>query len=228
MKKRILITLLLGLSIGIIGCGNSSSTTETTTESTTAEEPETSEYADLIEMLNNDDFDSAIDYVTNLKTEKMKEEAGDIADYLVTVDINDDNFSDYFECVKFKKYNSFGEEDTQMKGYGLKSLAYDEGLIFYNADGVNVELATDGWKSDDSLSSLLSNGCFVGSGSSFDELTVEFSRVTDGTVTFVKSDYVDSYELEDYQNPDPHYKKAVITLKNGEVIERGTNPDYLY
>lgn len=228
MKKRILITLLLGLSIGIIGCGNSSSTTETTAESTTAEESETSEYADLIEMLDNDDFDSAIDYVTNLKTEKMKEEVGDIADYLVTIDINDNNFSDYFECVKIQLHNSFGEPDNQMIGFGLKSKAYDDGLILYDVTGVNVELMLADSPTDYDLASLLSCGCSYGGGYTIDELPISFSRTTGGTVTFIKSEYVDSYELEDFKETRPDYKNAVITLKNGETLSRLTQPDYLY
>ena len=145
-----------------------------------------------------------------------------------TIDINDNNFSDYFECVKIQLHNSFGEPDNQMIGFGLKSKAYDDGLILYDVTGVNVELMLADSPTDYDLASLLSCGCSYGGGYTIDELPISFSRTTGGTVTFIKSEYVDSYELEDFKETRPDYKNAVITLKNGETLSRLTQPDYLY
>ncbi len=47
-------------------------------------------------------------------------------------------------------------------------------------------------------------------------------------VTFIKKDYVESYEIPEKETPDQQTVFAKITLKNGGIINRSVWPEYPY
>lgn len=160
-----------------------------------------------------------------LASEQKKEATGGIEDYLVTVDLNSENFEDYFEFVTVPRYNAFGELLGSF-GIGLKSKKYDEGLIIYTIDDITVEFADSRWTSDDSLDSLLSFSLTL-SGYTADEIAYS-GRITEGKVTYIKQEYVDSYDIPELEKPDDYNVYTQIQLQNGETLYRALYPDYPY
>lgn len=213
MKKIICILLVL---LMVSGCG--------------ASEKETlyDKYEDIIVALENNNFDVAIGSINGMKIQKMKEEAGDINDYLVEVDINENNFDDYFELVVFSDTNAFGEETNDTR-FGYKSKAYDDGLIIYKMDdGMVVEMLEQEFTMSEDLDSLLMFGR-TWSNTPIDELSIERTgRIVGGKISFIKAEYISKYEIGEQSNPGEQVVEFNIELLNGETIIRYGNTIYPY
>ena len=187
------------------------------------------EHAELMGYLKNKDYRSAEEYIHNLAVEQMKEQAGDIEAHLTTVELTSDNFEDYFECVKQHQYNGFGEVEPNMIWYGVRSKKYDEGLVVYDVDRITVELNTNGDATTAELEHLLRVGTGYGGGVDYDTYTVTFGgRITDGSITFIDKDYIESYIISEKESPADLNVLAEITLKNGEVLHQYIDPEYPY
>ena len=186
-------------------------------------------YPELISYLESEDYQSAETYVHDLVLQQKKEAAEDIGDYLVTVDLNSENFEDYFELAAVPRYNAFGEP---VKGIqiGVKSKKFDEGLIVYSVDDITVEFKYS-YDSDDSecdLQTLLSFNLSTYSGADDDSALAYTGRITEGTVTFIKREYVEDYPVPELKKPDDYTAGTTIQLKNGEIINRYLYPEYPY
>ena len=209
--------------------------------SETVSEPSSEEqlyekYADIISSLEEENYDNAIDIINEKKTEANKEKYGDIEEYLVTVELTPDNFDEYFEFVTSVHYTAFGTEDLFL--YGLKSKMYDSGLIIYDLN--NAEYNDDiaiGYKwsmgdvaHSDGVSDYLRNLLRIGNGMNImykDLFKAEpLGKIAGTKLTFIEKDYVESYEI-DSRSADL-LGNTTITLKNGEIIKRQTNPDFPY
>ncbi len=181
-------------------------------------------YDMLLNLMEADDYQSAEAYVHNLLIQQKKDTAGEIEEYLVTVDLNSENFEDYFEFVSVPRYNAFGELINAF-GIGLKSKKYDEGLIIYTIDDITVEYTDDYWTDSSSLGNLLMFGSAT-SGFNVDKLA--YTRITDGKVTYIKREYVDSYDIPEFEKPNDYNVETRVELQNGESIYRTLYPEYPY
>lgn len=226
--KKVLCTILVLFVLA--GCGASEQSKEPSQGDVLYEK-----YKTLIDALESKDFEGAVAEIQYLYLNQETEDidtskAGDINDYLLEVEIDENNIADYFEPIWFKKYNEFGEERTGSIGYGLKSKLYDEGYIVYKVnDDIQIELDRNGRKDIFSLEELLSCGVGIGGDGAGGDFTVNYSgRLTGGKVTFIKKEYVAKYDVEKPSNPADTYKQFTIVLNNGEVIYKVGNVDYLY
>lgn len=184
-------------------------------------------YPELISSLESEDYQSAESYVHELLIQQKKEAAGDIEDYLVTVDLNSENFEDFFEFETVPRNNAFGEPEDSM-GIGVKSKKYDEGLIVYSLDDITVEYTFNSFDSEYDLKELLSFGLSSSFTADDDNVLSYTGRITNGTVTYIKQEYVEDYPVSELKKPDDWAVETTIQLKNGETINRYLYPEYPY
>ena len=67
-------------------------------------------YEDILSYLEEEKYDDAITIINEKKNEALKEKYGEIEEYLVTIELTPDNFDEYFEFVKDRSKNAFGED----------------------------------------------------------------------------------------------------------------------
>ena len=198
-------------------------------------------YTGLLEAMDAENYEAAMGIVSEKQIAKQLAEKGDIEEYLVTVELTVDNFGEYFEWKNLYSINTFGEEEPWNLQCALLSKAYEQGLILYKADvKLNYTLAftfvtENGYTVDDSFEStqewtdsyLPSTGCSAPQGSQYllDECGVTMNRI-EGTITFVKADYVTDYELGEVNNG--YYQPGTVTLVNGETLHRSVKFGYKY
>ena len=237
MKKRpgaFLLSALMCLSL--VACGTPQpAEEEAPAEEEVVEEPAVEEerYPEIADALDAGDYDGAIAAITEMKTEAMAQEAGDINDDLVTVEITPENFDEYFDVYTVPVNNAFGEFEYSC--WYLRSRKYDEGLILYGLDDadycdtISVEFVIrstvdSGYEQlaepiIDELGSMLDSGGVLEL--SWDPSVAfsleSISRMTGSKLTFVRSEYVESIELEERDKPDMSSTET-ITLKNGETF----------
>jgi hypothetical protein len=258
MIKRVsILAAVIIFATSLTACGQSSAKDQTTESSVSNEQKSDSEsnavgnqtaesedllvkYGTIIEALENNDYDGAVSSITSLKEEYLAETAGDINDYLVTVELTPENFNDYFEFVTIPGQNAFGERSDTL-WVGVRSKKYDEGLILYDIEGaehcddITIEFITDLTESQEAntsqmrLAELLSflSG-FGGYGTEKDSLSYELSRIAGSKLTYIKKEYIDSYEIPPVSSPDLHSTESTVVLKNGESFNLWVNPDYPY
>ena len=186
-------------------------------------------HAELIDYIKEENYQDAEAYVHNLLIEQEKANAGDIADYLVEVEINQDNLFDYFELTSVTSINSFGEEETNTKGPILKSKLYDEGLLIYKVDTIPIEYTPHvDWNSNTrNLSDLFRASEYCVLDDKEIELKPEIIRMGSGKITYVKKEYVLSEKIEQLETNPGNYIQT-IELKNGEIISRNINEGFAY
>lgn len=184
-------------------------------------------YPELISYLKSEDYQSAETYVHELVLQQKKEAAGDIEDYLVTVDLNSENFEDYFEFKTVPMVNAFGETKSG-EWYGLKSKKYDEGLIVYSLDPISVECILNSETSVDRLDDLLLFCVGYERDDGAEEAPSFSGRITEGKVTYIKQEYIEDYTIPEQKTYDFANVDAEIRLKNGDTIKRNVNPAYPY
>lgn len=186
-------------------------------------------HTDLIDAMEAEDFGAAMDIVSQKQIAKEVAEKGDIEEYLVTVELTLDNFDDYFEWKAFYGLNSFGEPEKHNMSVVPVSKVYDQGLILYQIDlklgyAFTFSDSYQGRVNSDTINETRewSNNSIFGTGISSSEgvvfdlenFTMDVNRL-EGTVTFVKEEYVTSYELGELERST---QNATITLVNGEVL----------
>ena len=181
-------------------------------------------YPELISYLESEDYQSAEAYVHDLVLQQKKEAAGDIEDYLVTVDLNSENFDDYFEFTTIPSFTVFGEPDGFL--FAVKSKEYENGLIIYSMDEIAVELSIldEELSEQDHLKDLLSLTVTSVFRNQVSSEQVHVGRVGDGKITFIKQEYVEEYPIPEPKTPDVNCIETTIKLKNGEQITRYINP----
>lgn len=194
-------------------------------------------YSGLIDLLEKEDYDSAIAEIEKMKKASKAQKYGDVEDSLVTVELTKENFDEYFEFTTMLGKNAFGEYDDTIWA-GLKSKKYDEGLILYNPynkqmnDVITIEYTygDDEWKNtgEGKLSDFLSFSDGFGGQDPETFSIVPTGRIAGSKITFIKKEFVESYEVEPFTSQDQHSSLATITLKNGESYTTSVNPDYLY
>lgn len=229
MKKLILAFLILTLCLSLCACGQQGF----------GDGDEASQlyskYQGLIGLLESGDYDAAAEAVQKMKKDALAAEAGDINESLVTVTLTTSNFEDYFTFVQLPGYDSFGDEDGFIR-LGLRSKKFSDGWILYamdNAafcDDIVVEYTTDAWGFEDTGSQKLTELLrFMGGfGNTKDDFNVVVSRLAGTKLTYIRSDYIQSYDIPSTTAPDRIEVYATITLKNGETLYRWILPEYPY
>lgn len=226
-------TLLL---VPLCGCAQSSSQTQADGQAQTD-----GKYDEIIADLEEEDYDGAIDAITEMKIESQAKAFGDIKDYLVTVELTKENFDEYFEWVTIPEVDIFGDQEALWCGF--RSKKYDDGLILYGlgdanySDSIYVKfslthhLLDDSIYSDqykDSLMNLLifNYGMTPEISASLDSI----DSIAGSKLTFVKKEFVESYDIEPAEHPDDPNEvlraDATITLKNGDSFGRTIARDY--
>ena len=84
-------TLLL---VPLCGCAQSSSPAQTDGQAQAD-----GKYDEIIADLEEEDYDGAIDAITEMKKEAQAKAFGNIEDYLVTIELTKENFDEYFEEI---------------------------------------------------------------------------------------------------------------------------------
>lgn len=186
------------------------------------------DHAELIAYLKEDDYEAAENYVHSLRVQEEKEAAGDIEDYLVKVDITEDNFFDYFDFVVYPYLNDFDE--LEFMAMGIVSKKRDDGLVFYDDGNVSFDVQVSGLSNN--LVLTVGEGLniwnMVGFDPNMSEQSITLQRVAPGTVTFIEEEYVQSEEYEvPNQNPSG-WETNIIELKNGEILKRYTRTEHPY
>lgn len=182
-------------------------------------------YGTIIDALEEENFDAAIQEISQMKKEKLIAEAGDINDYITTVTLTNDNFYDYFELKKEPVYNSFGELQEDSYCLILKSKKYDEGLLLYDSQALNtmrVEAKQAGYEStiEFSLAQLLYGARLYNE--------YEITRVTEGEIKFISSDYVESEEITQTADANNKLNVKMFHLKDGSVFVHTEKENYPY
>ena len=230
MKRLMHVFLAITLLLGLSGCGGIKQEEYDAILSEKAELENQLEayepYQSIVEALQSEEYDSAIDEISAMKTEKIIREAGNIEDYLVKVEINEDNFEDYFEFADYLSLNAFGEPSIIF--HGLVSKVYDEGLIIYDFGGISVEYSYSDGRNTNVYG--LERMLIFPSGEEpeYASSWKWTGRIVPGTVTFLKSEYVDSIEIREPETPDQGFAWCQFTLKNGETFGRSIRVNYTY
>lgn len=212
------------LAAGLLGTSGTVQTIASETVSVSAEDAAIIEkYPELFEYLKNDDLGSAEAYIRGLREEQDKD-LGELEEYLVTVEINNDNFLDYFEPVIVPYKDAFDE--LVFMSVGVRSKMYDEDLIIYEHDNISYEMDVDGMRVVQNLTEGLMIWHAIGSDESMTGQNCTFKRVIPGKVTFVKGDYIDHKESHEFERLG--WLKEEIWLKNGEQFWHTGNKDYPY
>ena len=254
MNRTYLVIVLICVTILASACGqsvapaqNETNTAQTSSSSVAQTEDKDEEaatdnqqsekYKGVMDSLEKEDYDSAIAEIEKIKKESKAQKYGDIDNYLVTVELTKDNFDEYFEFVTMQGKNAFNEYDGNV-WVGLKSKKYDEGLVLYNLndnhynDVITIEYthSANDWTEteQEKLTNILSFS--TGYGCDYPEsLSISpTGRIAGSKLTFIKKDFVESYEIEPISSPDQNSSQATITLKNGETYYASVNPDYPY
>lgn len=258
MSKAYLGTFLICVCLVLSACGQSASKTQTGTNAeqsagkaqtnqeenktesvaeTSAREQLLEKYTGVINLLEKEDYDNAIAEIEEMKKASKAKKYGDIADYLVSFELTADNFDEFFEFSTIQGKNAF-DEDDDIIWIGLKSKKYDEGLAFYRIsdtqynDDVTIEYTynSGGWEqtSESGLDELLTFNYGVGIDHN-DSFSVEpTGRIAGSKITFIKREFIESYDVEPIENKSQHITQATVTLKNGDVYYLNVNPDNLY
>lgn len=225
-------TLLL---VPLCGCAQSSSQTQADGQAQTD-----GKYDEIIADLEEEDYDGAIDAITEMKKESQAKAFGDIKDYLVTVELTKENFDEYFEWVSQEHVDAFGEKDSVW--WGFRSKKYDDGLILYRLEDVkycdsiliehtstyhNLDDSDQSVQEKDELSSLLS--MISWDVPMLDPVTLDsVDRIAGSKLTFIKKEFVESYDFKPFSFPEDSLGTETITLKNGEILTRASARDYPY
>ena len=231
MKKFVSILLSSAMCLSLCCCG--SSVTQEQYDALTAENSQLEsqiakyeKYSEIIDCLEAEDYDSAVSCIEEEQEAKLQAEAGDMADYLVTVELTTENFSDYFEFQIDYLRDAFGEIQTELNSdTGLVTLAskvYDNGYIYYDSDCAfeyEIKCSSPYWYSETNTKTLEESiGGPLDSVSQYaTDATFTVTRV-EGTVTFIKSDYILSYDVGEITNIEFQTAAAAITLKNGDKL----------
>lgn len=181
-------------------------------------------YPDLFEHLDSESYPAAIALVKRLRAGKLLLEKGPIDDYLITVELTKENFNDYFDWKCIPVVNAFGEEEDYTQ-FVLTSKVYEEGLVLYRSEA-EFELEKYGAKALDLRYSITRRG----------EHQADAIKVVSvsGSVTFVKSDYVLDYSVDEDGSvnypayPGDPFRNANVALANGENLYRPIIPEYPY
>ena len=245
MKRALAILLTLCLIVSLAGCVSQSDLDAVIAEKDAlqanydalqadyaAMQATLDQHADLISAVDREEYEQAMLIIEEEQLDKLQAEKGDIEDYLITVELTPENFDEYFEWKFFYELNSFGEPMEYHTTYFVTSKVYDQGFVLYDADvkigytatikftdpyGTTIDSSSSTGKLD--AGSLAGSGWSAYEGCCFDleNCFVETTRV-EGTVTFIKEEYVADYKLSEMDtNP---YQNADITLVNGEHISR--------
>lgn len=258
MSKTYLGVFFICVCLVLSACGQSASPTQADTKAeqnagealTSGEDKETEpaaetsareqlleKYGDVIDLLEKEEYDNAVAEIEKMKKDSKAAKYGDTADYLVSFELTADNFDEFFEFSTIQGKNAFGE-DEDILWLGLKSKKYDEDLVFYRIsdieynDDVTIEYTynSSGWEqtSESTLSQLLSFNYGIGIDNN-DSFSVEpTGRIAGSKITFIKKEFIESYEVEPISNQSQNITQATVTLKNGDVYYFSVNPDYLY
>ena len=177
-------------------------------------------YQELIDYLEAGDYDSAIEYIQNLKVENGQSLPEDLTDYLLEVEITEDNFSDYFEIVNEPIKNAFGEDDPDQTRTFFASKMYDQGYYIYQMDDIPVE--ADIWNYEDANTWVTTIGQYhmtdtaQHSRENFKEGKV--IRVGTGKVVYIKKEAV-IIEEDEANAQDPSRHTAKLIIKHGDEVE---------
>lgn len=259
MRKIFLGVLVICICLVLIACGQSAPQTQADTKAeqsageaktvsdnkdiepvaeTSVEEQLLEKYGDVIDFLEKEDYDDAIAEIEKMKKESKSAKFGDIADYLVSFELTEDNFDEFFEFSTIQGKNAFGEDEDTI-WIGLKSKKYDEDLVFYGItdreynDNITIEYTynSDGHASTDEcdLNTLLSFGRGIGGNNNIASFSVEpTGRIAGSKITFIKKEFIESYDVEPILNQSHINTQATVTLKNGDVFNLYVNPEHLF
>lgn len=245
MKRALAILLTLCLIVSLAGCVSQSDLDAVIAEKDAlqanydalqadyaAMQATLDQHADLISAVDREEYEQAMLIIEEKQLDKLLAEKGDIEEFLITVELTPENFDEYFEWKTFYNLNSFGESMENEISFVLSSKAYDQDLILYDTDAklgftATAKMTGSYGSTTDSFNSTgdLTPGYLCGTGwSASEEVSfdlencfVETTRV-EGTVTFVKEEYVADYKLSEMDTNS--YQNADITLVNGEHISR--------
>ena len=245
MKRALAILLTLCLIVSLAGCVSQSDLDAVIAEKDAlqanydalqadyaAMQATLDQHADLISVMDAEDYGAAMHIISEKQIAKEVAEKGDIDEYLVTVNLTIDNFNDYFEWKNFYAFNDFGEELEYSYRSVLTSKVYDQGLILYDCDvklgytqtvGVNyfgkedIHSIEDTNVWDENTMPCCGSESAEGVKYDLEKCHTKTTRV-EGTVTFVKEEYIADYKLSEMDTNS--YQNADITLVNGEHISR--------
>ncbi len=234
MKKFIAILLILCIVFSLAGCVSQDDYDAVIAEKDALQarydalQTTLDHHADLIGAMDAEDYSMAMNIIREKQIAKDVAEKGDIDDYLVTVDLTLENFDDYFAWKNFYKRNAFGEEMEYRYSSLLTSKVFDQGLILYDCDvklGFTATVSADYFGSKENHSFDDTQTWFAKTmprcgGSSTEGVIYDLEKCdvtttrVEGTVTFVKADYVTDYAFDESTS-----EIADITLVNGEVLQ---------
>lgn len=197
----------------------------------------------LISAVESENYEYAADIISEMQIARDMAQKGDIADYLVTVELTPENFGEYFEFVPHYGTNAFGEEEPWSLNFAIASKAYDAGLIVYSADfKIEIETTTSStdFGSTNTSTDSTTFDCTETYFPSFgfggmpgetkynpEECSAAVVRV-EGSVTFVKAEYVTDYVLGEADYSFSPTQEAEIALVNGEMLYRSIYYGYKY
>lgn len=226
MKKLIAALMAVAILLSLCACGSASAPKKKSIEDITSEDLEAA-----AERLMEDEEETVA---------QATEEVPPIEDYLVTIEITPENFSDYFELFAYPVLDDWGTPKSEYY-IALKCNLNDQGLIYYrNAaqkadDDFLMEMKYtyyNGYgtliESTSNVSAywLYDNWCMGGVGSlasyAFDpekDITAEVLR-TKGTLTFLKEEYIQEVvQSNTYKQSGYEIISDVLRLKNGERLD---------
>lgn len=178
---------------------------------------EEQKYQELYDYLEAGDYDAAIEYIQNLKVENDSSLPEDLSDYLLEVELTEENFEDYFEWRFYHQRNDFGEETEILRG-NYYSKMYDQGYYLYKMDEIPIEYSIiTGSGELDTRTDTLYDGYFGSAVTArSDDKGWELVRLRPGKIVYIKKEAVTRIEEGPY---DADHDTVKLIVKNGDETE---------
>ena len=160
---------------------------------------------------------TAIGEINNLKQEAIASDAGDIQNYLIEVELTNDNIKDYFDYDLIVFRDIYGDVTSENNTILYSKKYQEEGWVIYDMEEARIDMPYG----DPELESALHNSIQYNAPGLFPV----FPERATGKLVFVKSDYILSYDIPETKDESVD---VTITLKNGEVLTRRILVGYPY
>ena len=178
--------------------------------------------SDIIGYLEDDKFEEEM--AAAKEAEKTKKSTN-LLDYLVKVEITEENFSEYFEFAEKDKLNEIGEYEAS--AIGLVNKKYKEGMLIYDFGEITIGYSvTGGTAATNKLADMFSFNHIYPTAERLSGEDVTLTWLMPGTVTFLKDGYVRSIRTE--ESMPKGWSSETIELMNGVTFKRFIADEYPY
>lgn len=176
---------------------------------------EEQKYQELYDLLEAGQYDEAISFIQDLKAADAPALPEDLSDYLLEIEITEENFNDYFDIQYYYLLNDFGERSDSIRAV-FTSKMYDQGYYLYEMDDIPIEFAFIRDEGLDSRTETLDENIFSSGMPVTQESEWKLVRLKPGKAVFIKKEAVQAIDEGRY---DLDHETIRLVIKHGDEEE---------